>query len=91
MPCCTCVETIYKNADGETLAVFEHHDEEPAWFSNRPMIRVRCNGTPTSLVQVDDHLAASWRHQGRCLTVVGARDVDQVASLITGFQQPDTK
>ncbi len=91
MPCCICVETLFKTDDGRTLALFEHHDEEPAWFSNRPMIRVRCNGTPTSIVQVDDHLAASWRHQGRCLTVVGARDVDQVASLITGFQQPDTQ
>jgi len=89
MPCCTCVETIYKNADGETLAVFEHHDEDPGWFSNRPAIRARCCGKPTSIVQVDNRLAATWKHQDRFLTVVGARDVEQVASLIAGFQRPD--
>lgn len=91
MPCCTCVETIYKNADGETLAVFEHHDEDPGWFSNRPTIRAHCGGIPTSIVQVDKHLAATWKHQDRYLTVVGARDVEQVASLIAGFQRPDTQ
>ena len=91
MPCCTCVETIYKNANGEPLAVFEHHDEDPGWFSNRPTIRAHCCGIPTSMVQVDNHLAATWKHQDRYLTVVGARDVEQVASLIAGFQQPDTQ
>lgn len=91
MPCCTCVETIYKYADGETLAVFEHHDEDPGWFSNRPSIRARCCGKPTSIVQVDNRLAATWKNQNRYLTVVGARDVEQVASLIAGFQQADTQ
>lgn len=91
MPCCTCVETLFKTDDGQTLAIFEHHDEEPAWFANRPVIRAQCNGTRTSIVQVNDHLAASWRQDGRCLTVVGARDMDQVASLITGFRPPDTQ
>lgn len=91
MPCCTCVETIYKNVDGEAFAVFEHHDEEPAWFSSRPMIRAHCGGLPTSIVQVDKHLAATWKHQDRYLTVVGARDVEQVASLIAGFQRPDAQ
>jgi hypothetical protein len=91
MPCCTCVETIYKNANGETLAVFEHHDEDPGWFLNRPTIRAHCCGIPSSIMQVDNHLAATWKHQDRYLTVVGARDVEQVASLIAGFQQPDTQ
>ncbi|MGE0533471.1 MAG: anti-sigma factor [Pirellulales bacterium] len=91
MPCCICVETIYKNANGEMLAVFEHHDEDPGWFSNRPTIRAHCSGKPTSIVQVDNHLAATWKHQDRYLTVVGARNVEQVASLIAGFQRPETQ
>ncbi len=82
MPCCTCVQAIYQRADGEKLAVFEHVDDQPVWFGTRPTIHARCNGTPCSLVQVDDRLAASWKQNGRYVTVVGARDVEQIAELV---------
>jgi hypothetical protein len=82
MPCCTCVQTIYQGTNGEKLAVFEHVDDQPGWFGARPTIHTRCNGMPTSLVQVDGRLAASWKHQGRFVTVVGARDVEQVGELV---------
>jgi hypothetical protein len=82
MPCCTCVQAIYQGADGEQLAVFEHVDDQPVWFGNRPTIKTRCNGMSTSLVQVDDCLAASWKRQGRYVTVIGARDVEQVSELM---------
>lgn len=93
MPCCTCVQTIYTRKGGGKLAVFEHVDDQPGWFGDRPMIKTRCNGMPTSLVQVDDHLAASWQRRGRYVTVVGARDVEQVAKLVTFLdgQQPDNR
>jgi hypothetical protein len=76
------VQAIYRRADGQTIAVFEHVDDQPVWFGERPSIQARCNGMPTSLVQVDDCLAASWRQDGRYLTVVGANDVEQVAQLV---------
>ena len=82
MPCCLCVEAVYKGVGGETIAIFEHVDDQPIWFGNRPMVHTRCNGRPTSLVQVDDRLAASWKHQGRFVTVVGAQDVEQVSQLM---------
>ena len=82
MPCCTCVQGIYQGADGKKLAVFEHVDDQPVWFGTRPTIHARCNGMPTSLVQVDGRLAASWKRHGRCVTVIGARDVEQVAELV---------
>ena len=91
MPCCTCVQAIYQGTDGEKLAVFEHVDDQPVWFGTRPTIHTRCNGMPTSLVQVDDCLAASWKHQGRFVTVVGARDMEQVGQLMAfldGHQVP---
>jgi hypothetical protein len=93
MPCCTCVQAIYQGAGGEKLAVFEHVDDQPIWFSTRPTIKTRCNGMPTSLVQVDDRLAASWKRHGRCVTVIGARDVEQVAELIAYLddQQPENQ
>jgi hypothetical protein len=88
MPCCTCVQAIYQGADGEKLTVFEHVDDQPVWFGTRPTIRARCNGMPCSLVQVDDRLAASWKRQGRYVTVIGARDVEQVAELVAYLDRP---
>jgi hypothetical protein len=82
MPCCTCVQAIYQGAGRDELAVFEHVDDQPVWFGTRPTIRARCNGMPCSLVQFDDRLAASWTRHGRCVTVIGARDVEQVAELV---------
>ncbi|MBX9790592.1 MAG: zf-HC2 domain-containing protein [Pirellulales bacterium] len=86
MPCCKCVESLYRQQDGTTLAVFEHDDEEPAWFSERPAIRAHCNGVPAHLVQVDNRLAATWKCGQRYLTLVGARDLNQVAELMHCFE-----
>jgi len=85
MPCCTCVQTIYKNDAGTCLAMFEHVDDQPVWFGDRPTITAQCHGMPTSLVQVDDHLAATWNRQGRYITVIGARNVEQVAQLVASL------
>lgn len=82
MPCCTCVQAVYQRANGEKLAVFEHVDDQPVWFGTRPTIHARCNGMPCSLVQVDDRLAASWKRNGRCVTIIGADDLEQVAELV---------
>ncbi len=91
MPCCTCVQAIYQGADGKTLAVFEHVDDQPIWFGTRPTVHTRCNGMPTSLVQVDDRLAASWKRNGRHVTIVGADDPEQVAKLVAYLDDPQTK
>jgi hypothetical protein len=88
MPCCTCVQAVYQREDGEKLAIFEHVDDVPAWFGDRPTIKTHCNGMPTSLVEVDDRLAASWKRNGRCITVIGARDVEQVAELMAYLDDP---
>lgn len=85
MPCCLCVQAVYRRDNGDRLAIFEHVDDEPIWFGNRPAIHARCNDTPTSIVQVDDYLAASWRRQGRFLTVVGAKDVEQLLRLMASL------
>lgn len=87
MPCCTCVQAVYGREDGQQLAVFEHADDQPVWFGHRPTIKTRCNGMPTSLVQVDNRLAASWQRQGRFITVVGANDVEQVVQLVAFLDQ----
>ncbi len=82
MPCCTCTQTTYKNATGEMLALFEHSENQRMWFGERPIIEAQCHGRQTFLVQLKDQLAASWKCGPRHLTVIGARNVEQVAELI---------
>lgn len=85
MPCCLCVQAVYKSEDGKRVSVFEHVDDQPIWFGQRPMIQARCNGMPTNLVQVDECLAANWKRDGRYMTLIGARDVEQVAELMASL------
>jgi hypothetical protein len=82
MPCCTCTQTIYKNSHGTVLALFEHTDQQRSWFGDRPTITAQCHGKATCLVQLQDELAACWKSGPRHLTLVGARDVEQVSELV---------
>jgi hypothetical protein len=83
------VQAVYRR-DGDRLAVFEHVDDQPIWFGERPVIQARCHGLPTSLVQCDERLAASWRRSGRYLTIVGARNLEQIAELVAYLDSRET-
>ena len=85
MPCCTCVETVYKDGDGQVVAVFEHENDESLWIGGRPTITAICNGRPTRLIQVDGHFTATWKSNGRQITVVGARGVEQLPRLMAAL------
>lgn len=82
MPCCTCVQSIFKDDAGRVLAVFEHVADEPTWFADRAAVTARCHGTRTNLVQLNDRLAATWKSQDRFVTVVGAQDLEEVSQLV---------
>lgn len=88
MPCCKCVQTIYTRGDGSAIAVFEHDDEQPAWFGLQPTITAQCNGKPTTLVEVNRGLAATWKCGSRCITVIGATDINEVVRLMSDFDKP---
>lgn len=88
MPCCTCAQAVYKDSQGETISIFEHTDDQPVWFGDRPAIRAYCSGTPTHLVQIGDCLAASWQRQGRTVTVVGLQDIKQLGNLVALLSPP---
>jgi Putative zinc-finger len=83
MPCCLCVQSIYERSDKELLFVFEHADEEPEWFGDRPVIKATCNSKPTCIFQCDGELAVTWKGKKRCLTVVGARSLEEIAALMS--------
>ncbi|MFV1966591.1 MAG: anti-sigma factor [Pirellulaceae bacterium] len=82
MPCCVCIEAVYRRDDGKLLAIFEHAEEQPIWFGERPRIEAHCNDKPTSIVQLEDQLAVSWKQDRRHITVVGVRDVEEVTQLM---------
>lgn len=83
MPCCICVQAVYRRNDGEVFAVFEHDEKQPIWFGERPRISAQFRGYPCELVQIQDHLLASWTDGGRSITIVGARDLDEITFLMT--------
>lgn len=87
MPCCKCVQTIYQRDSGGSIAVFEHDDDQPDWFGSRPAIAAHCNGRPATLVEVDGELAATWKCGARCITVIGANDVQEVVRLMIDFDE----
>lgn len=86
MPCCTCVQCLCTRSDGSTIAIFEHDDEEAKeWFGDRPEMSANCNGKQCMLVELDDRIAASWKHDKRHFTVVGLRDVAELTNLVAWF------
>ncbi len=91
MPCCRCLETCYQRKDGGMLCVFEHDEDQPVWFGDRPTSSKDCSGRPTRLVKVDGCLAATWQHQRRHITMIGAKDVDEVTRLVAHFVGRDLR
>jgi hypothetical protein len=85
MPCCTCVKAVCKRNDGSTLVLFEHDDEETAWFGDRRQSIATCGDKDCCLVDLDSSIAATWKQGSRSVTAVGVRDQDEVAKLVTWF------
>ena len=72
------------------LCVFEHDDDQPLWFGDRPTSSKVFFGKPTRLVQVDGCLAATWQQERRHITVIGAKDVEEVTRLVAHFSEHST-
>lgn len=90
MPCCKCPQAICRREGGGAVAVFEHDVDQPVWFGDRPSIQANCSGRPTRIVEVDhDLLAATWPSNNRHLTVIGARDVEEVALIVAHFDRTE--
>lgn len=83
MPCCQCVQTICKRADGSTLAIFEHEKRQTIRLGGDTCTTVQCNGKAIDVASMGEQVAASWVGNGRRITVFGARDVDEIAHLMS--------
>ncbi len=88
MPCCRCLETCYRRKKGGMICIFEHDEDQPIWFDDRPVSSTVCGGKPTRLVQGEGWLAGSWQHQRRHITVIGAENIDELARLVAHFERP---
>jgi len=82
MPCCTCVQSICRRDDGQLFVIFEHDEQQPAWFEDRPTVEAACGGCACTFAETDRGLVVSWNADKRALTVVGARDLAEVTDLI---------
>lgn len=82
MPCCRCLQLVCRRPDGSTVAIFEHDQPQPDWFAKRPAIAANCCGQRCSIMQVNEQLAATWALGARQVTVVGARNLEEVADLV---------
>ena len=85
MPCCTCVQAVCKRDDGGFVAIIEHEQQQPVQFGDRPLNDTTCNGKDVCLCRIDDRLAATWQNDQRHLTIIGARDEQEVGLLIDHF------
>ncbi|MDC0936959.1 zf-HC2 domain-containing protein [Pirellulales bacterium] len=88
MPCCRCSLSVCRRSDGSVMTVLEHLDPQPIWFGKRSRIECLCDGKPTSVVQFDGQLAASWRQDKRHITIIGARDLEEVTQMVANFKAP---
>jgi len=86
MPCCTCAQVICKNEAGQSIAIFEHAIDQPIWFGGRPTVKCVCHDTPTSVTQVGDQLAATWKQGKRHITIIGATDLSEVTEFVSHFK-----
>jgi len=86
MPCCTCFKAVCRRTDGSTLVLFEHDDDEAAWFGDRESRMATCGDKDCCLVELDSTIAATWKEGGRSITAVGARDESEIAVLVNALK-----
>lgn len=85
MPCCNCVQTICRRDDGKVFAIFEHDEQQPVCFGDRPTTEAQCRDCQCQVTLAKHGLVASWNADRRQMTVVGARDLDDIADLVSYF------
>lgn len=81
LPCCDCVQGLYQRADGSYITVFEH--EMPVtWDTKRQGREVQCGDCVCRLRQLDSRIAASWEHDDRYFTVIGANGEEELKQIV---------
>ena len=84
LPCCDCRQTLIKRADGGALALFQH-DGQSGDFGDSSSGQCSCDEACACISRVDSRLAVSWQQGDRHLTLVGARDKQEVQQFIAHY------
>jgi len=82
MPCCTCVQAVYRSGEAKSLATFQQSSDESFSFEGCNEMNCQCCGIDTRLAEVEGGVAASWPMSGSHLTLVGAHDMRQVVATM---------
>lgn len=82
LPCCDCVQGLYRRENGTFVTVFEH--EMPVkWDSSPSGKEVQCGNCVCRLRQLDSRVTASWEHDARYFTVIGVADVEELKQIVS--------
>lgn len=87
MPCCTCVQAVYRNNKSDHLTTFQQSSDDSFLFEGCAEVTCRCCGIDTRIVQVDGGIAASWQVKGTHVTLIGLRDIQQVVATMASLLQ----
>jgi Putative zinc-finger len=90
MPCCKCIQCVYRRADGGSLAVFEHAGDEPPCFGKKCTMNANCGDKEACLVECEGQLVVSWKEGERFITLVGVKDQEEADRLIPAFAQTNS-
>ena len=83
MPCCKCVEAVWTRDDGSGVLIFEHVAAIDDWFKGHPNVQLACVGKQCLIVDLGNTFAASWRSEGKTITVIGLRDTAELVAIIS--------
>jgi anti-sigma factor RsiW len=87
MPCCKCTQTACRRPDNSRFFIFEHSNEEPGWFEHRKKRQCQCGDNSCEVVELDNQLVATWKKGNRHVTVLGARDEEEIELLAKHFDK----
>ena len=85
MPCCKCVEAVWTRDDGSGVLIFEHVAGTKDWFKGHPSVELACAGKKCQIVELGNKFAASWGIGRKTITVVGLRDMTELAAIISAL------
>ena len=85
MPCCKCIQAVWQRDDQTQLAVFEHKSKIDDWFQCQPSVSIKCQDKTCRVTELSGQLAATWQSGARLVTVIGLRDVEELAKLVAAL------
>lgn len=82
MPCCMCLQAVYRNDAADAITLFQQAADESFRFEGCDQLSCLCAGIETRIFDVEGGIAASWSMNDSRLTLVGAHDMGHVVSAI---------